>query len=247
MIQVNRLSVRSGGFAMRDISFDIPSRSYAALMGRTGAGKTTLLEAICGLRKTTGGSIHLMGRDVTRLKAAERGIGYVPQDRALFSTMTVYQHLAFALRIRGWTAREIDFRVSELAELLGLEHLLRRKPHGLSGGEQQRVALGRARSARPRVLILDEPLSALDDQSRGELQALLRNVRAQSDVTTLHVTHSMEDVMQLADVLFRLEPFAPGAASRVRQLDPADEAADRARARPSHTVAYPIQSPLEPL
>jgi molybdate/tungstate transport system ATP-binding protein len=174
-------------------------------MGRTGAGKTTLLEALCGLKPMAGGTIHLNGRDVTRLKPAERGIGYVPQDRALFQTMTVREHLAFALVIRKADRDVTKDRVTELSRLLGIEHLLDRKPHGLSGGEAQRVALGRALSVRPGTLFLDEPLTALDDETRQEMYALLAQVRQSTGVTILHVTHNLEEARQLADRIFRLQ------------------------------------------
>src|SRR5205085_1321628 len=134
------------------------------------------------------GRIVLMDRDVTNLKPAERGIGYVPQDGALFPTMTVQEHLAFALRIRHWERRRIEETVTEIAGLLGLQHLLDRKPAGLSGGEAQRVALGRALSFHPGVLLLDEPLSALDEATRAEMYELLRAVRRRTGVTALHVT-----------------------------------------------------------
>ena len=205
MIRIEALSLRAGALRLDHLSFEIPARGYAVLMGRTGAGKTTLLEAICGLHRPAAGRIHLLGRDVTRLKPAQRGIGYVPQDRALFATMSVRENLAFALRVRNWQGRLVDARVRELADLLGLGGLLDRLPMGLSGGESQRVALGRALAARPGVLLLDEPLSALDDQSRSQMHDLLKEVRRLTDVVTLHVTHHLEDARQLADQVLLLE------------------------------------------
>lgn len=199
MIQVRDLAVRQGEFELRGVSFEVGSGEYVALMGRTGEGKTTILEAICGLRRMAGGHVWIGGRDVTGWTPAQRGIGYVPQDRALFSTMTVREHLAFALVLRRWSAEAMAERVAELASLLGIGHLLSRKPGGLSGGEAQRVALGRALAMRPEVLLFDEPLSALDDQTRDDLYGLLRLVRAQSPVTVLHVTHSAQDAAALAD------------------------------------------------
>ena len=199
MIAVRNLSVRAGTFALKGISFDLPAGAYGVLMGKTGSGKTTLLEALCGLRPVVGGALEIMGRDVTRLKPAERGIGYVPQDSALFTTMTVREHLAFALHVRKWDAVAIERRVDELSELLSLGGLLERKPRGLSGGEAQRVALGRALSFKPRVLILDEPLSALDEDTRAELCTLLKTVREQAQVTVLHVTHSRAEAQLLGD------------------------------------------------
>ena len=173
-------------------------------MGRTGSGKTTLLEAICGLRKVTHGRIYCLDHDVTELKPAARGIGYVPQDRALFQTMSVEEHLAFAMVLRKMDRQVIERRVAELSRLLGIEHLLERKPHGLSGGEAQRVALGRALAASPSILCLDEPLSALDDETRGEMYELLAKVQQTTGVTTLHVTHNLREAEQLADFVLLL-------------------------------------------
>ena len=205
MIAIEQLTVRVGAFALADISFTVPTGQYAVLMGRTGTGKTTLLEAICGLKAVVAGTIRLNDRDVTRLKPAERGIGYVPQDAALFTTMTVREHLAFALTIRKWPSVEIERRVAELADLLGLTKLLERRPPGLSGGEAQRVALGRALAFRPGILCLDEPLSALDEETKAEMYKLLLSVQQNEQVTALHVTHSREDAEQLADVILQIE------------------------------------------
>ncbi len=204
MIAVENLTVRAGSFLLEGVSFALAAGQYGVLMGRTGSGKTTLLEALCGLKPVIGGTITLVGRDVTRLKPAERGIGYVPQDRALFPTMTVWDHLAFALVIRKWPAPAVEARVGELADLLGLGRLLDRKPHGLSGGEAQRVALGRALASRPRVLLLDEPLNALDEETREEMCSLLRSVRRLTGVTALHITHSPAEAAKLADRVFVL-------------------------------------------
>src|SRR5205085_2867318 len=205
MIEVQGLELSQGTFHLAKISFSIPAAKYGVLMGQTGAGKTSILEAVCGLQRLDAGSIRLCSVDVTNSAPAERGVGYVPQDRALFNTMTVREHLGFALGIRRWPKEKIAQRVAELAQLLGLQRLLDRKPFGLSGGEAQRVALGRALAARPSVLCLDEPLSALDDQGRGEMYDLLRAVRRHTPVTTLHVTHHREEAARLADVILLLE------------------------------------------
>ncbi|MCX8156007.1 MAG: ABC transporter ATP-binding protein [Verrucomicrobiae bacterium] len=205
MIRVEQLCVRAGTFRLGAVSFELPAGSYTVLMGRTGCGKTTLLEALCGLRRVESGRVWVDGEEVTHWDPAGRGIGYVPQDRALFQTMTVEENLAFGLTVRGVAAAERRARVQHLAELLGITHLLERRPAGLSGGEAQRVALGRALAIAPRILCLDEPLSALDEETRGEMYALLKAVRAQTGVTTLHVTHHPEDARQLADQVFRLE------------------------------------------
>ena len=205
MIEVDNLSIQAGEFRVDDVSFAVPTSQYAVLMGRTGSGKTTILEAICGLKTIRGGEIRLGGRNVTSLRPAERGIGFVPQDAALFDSMTVADHLDFALRIRRWPQRERTERVARVAAMVGVEHLLTRKPLGLSGGERQRVALGRAISFQPATLCLDEPLSALDDDSRREMIGLVKHIQQETGVTALHVTHNLHEAESLADVRFQLE------------------------------------------
>ena len=143
MISISQLALTQGAFSLRNVSFEAPTGEHVVLMGKTGSGKTTVLEAICGLRPLSAGRISLMGRDVTDWTPAARGVGYVPQDMALFAALTVRDHLAFALTVRRWSRAAIDVRVAELAELLGIDRLLRRRPQGLSGGEAQCVALGR--------------------------------------------------------------------------------------------------------
>jgi len=202
VIAVDGLSLQMGAFAVEGVSFSANTGEYAVLMGRTGCGKTSLLEAVCGLKPVRGGRVRLLGRDVTDLPPADRGVGYVPQDLALFPTMTVRENLRFALEVRRWNPAVAARRVEELTELLGLGHLLDRQPPGLSGGEAQRVALGRALAFRPGVLLLDEPLSALDEDTRAGMYELLRSVQRQTGVTTLHVTHSRAEARALADRLF---------------------------------------------
>ena len=202
MIHLDNLSIRSGDFTLEGISLQVPSGAYAVLMGKTGCGKTTLLEAMCGLRPVHAGRVVLCDRDVTRLRPADRGLGYVPQDLVLFPTLTVRDNMGFALHARRWAAPDLAARVKEMAEMLGVTHLLGRYPQGLSGGESQRVALGRALAFRPRVLLLDEPLSALDEDTRAEMVDLLRSVQRQTGVTVLHITHSRAEATRLADRLF---------------------------------------------
>ncbi|MCP5522393.1 MAG: ABC transporter ATP-binding protein [Verrucomicrobiales bacterium] len=204
MIELRQLEVRAGTFRLRDVDLDVPAGQHAVLLGRTGSGKTTLLEAICGLRPVVAGTVRLNGRDVTRLPPADRGVGLVPQDGALFQHLTVREHLAFALEIRRETREVVAARVEEVADWLGLTPLLDRRPRGLSGGEAQRVAIGRALSFRPGILCLDEPLSALDEETRGEIREVLRGLRAHQPVTILHITHNLGDARQLGDCLFRL-------------------------------------------
>lgn len=212
MIELRNVSIKAGQFSLEGVSLEIAQGQYAVLMGQTGRGKTTILETICGLRTVHAGGVLIQGTDVTGWSPADRQIGYVPQDLALFPTFSVREHLEFALRLRKQPSREIDQRVGELSEVLGIGHLLNRAVRGLSGGESQRVALGRALSFRPAVLLLDEPLSALDEATRREMHALLNKVKVNTGVTTLHVTHSVEEAEALADRRFVLED------GRVREI-----------------------------
>lgn len=204
MIEVEQLEVRAGAFGLAGISFAIPTGEYGVLMGKTGCGKTTILEAICGLKNVVNGEIKLMGREVTHLSAGQRGIGFVPQEATLFSTKTVRAHLAFGLKIRKWTAEDIDSRVEELASELSITDILDRKPYGLSGGERQRVSLGRALSFRPQVLCLDEPLSALDEDTHEEMISLIKRLTKEHGITALHITHSKREAAAMADKQFFL-------------------------------------------
>lgn len=204
MIRVENLSVRAGDFALENVSFEVPAGCYGILMGRTGSGKTTVLESLCGLKRVVGGRILLDGRDVTHLKPAARGIGFVPQDGALFPTMTVREQVGFALAVRGWHRQQINRRVDELARMLEIKPLLARTVEGLSGGERQRIALGRALAPSPGVLCLDEPLSALDEATRGDMYRLLKSVQQQTGITALHITHSRTEARLLGDVVVQI-------------------------------------------
>ncbi len=205
MIDVDRLSLTQGAFRLHDISLHVPVGKYALLMGATGCGKTTVLEAIAGLRPFASGRIRLNERDVTFRPPASRDIGYVPQDGALFTTMTVRENLAFALTIRRRPAQAIRERVAELAAWLHVTHLLDRYALGLSGGETQRIALGRALANQPPILLMDEPLSSLDQDTRERMIELLKGLPQKERVTVLHVTHSRDEADRLGDLIFRLQ------------------------------------------
>ena len=204
MIAVSDLHLHQAQFTLAGVSFTIPAGAYGVLMGQTGSGKTTLLEAIAGLRPIASGSIQLAGSEVAHLPPAARQLGYVPQDAALFRSLTVRDNLAFALDVRKADRDMIRRRVNELGDWLGVRHLLDRTPHGLSGGEAQRVALGRALAFHPRILLLDEPLSSLDEDTRDQLHAILDNLKQTREVTVLHVTHSRRVAERLGDVVLRL-------------------------------------------
>ncbi|TWT37856.1 Sulfate/thiosulfate import ATP-binding protein CysA [Posidoniimonas corsicana] len=205
MLRLENVCLEAGGFALREVSFEAPRGVYAVLMGPTGSGKTTLLEVICGLRRPDAGTVWNNGRDLTNEPVEHRRIGYVPQDAALFSTMTVRQNLAFPLLVRGRPSSEIDDRVAELARRLGIGPMLSRRAGSLSGGERQRTAIGRALASEPEVLLLDEPLSALDEATRGGVADLLAAVHAELGVTTLHVTHNSREAERLAGVRLQMK------------------------------------------
>jgi ABC-type sugar transport system ATPase subunit len=204
MITFDQVAIAQGNFQLENISFELPENAYAVLMGKTGCGKTTLLEILCGLRKPTRGIVRIAGEDITRVQPGARQIGYVPQDRALFPHLTVRENLAFALHLRRWKKDEIAERVKSLADRLGVTALLDRWPEHLSGGEAQRVALGRALAPRPRILCLDEPLSALDESTREEIVALLQELHQSEISTILHITHASSDARDLATCRLQL-------------------------------------------
>jgi ABC-type sugar transport system ATPase subunit len=205
MIRLEHISWRAPAFRLEDVSFTVPDGRYGVLMGKTGTGKTTLLEIICGLRQPDSGTAWLGEENVTWKVPGARGLGYVPQDGALFSTMTVRAQIGFGLRMKRETPSEIAQVVEHLAAETGISHLLDRKPSGLSGGEKQRVALARALALRPKVLLLDEPLAAVDEETQDDLIALLKRTQQEHYITVLHVTHSRREAEALGETRLRLE------------------------------------------
>lgn len=212
MITLEAISWTAPGaaFQLQEVSLEIPANTYAVLMGATGCGKTTLLEIICGLRKPSGGKVWLESKDVTLWEPRLRGIGYLPQDLALFPETRVRDQIRFPLKMRGQT--DGDDLVQELVSELGIGQLLDRFPEALSGGEKQRVALARALAARPRVLLLDEPLSALDETTRSIAAELLRNLQQRHRLTVLHVTHSAAEAITLGQLRLEMDQGRVGPA-----------------------------------
>jgi multiple sugar transport system ATP-binding protein len=183
--------------AVDGIDLTISSGEFMVLVGPSGCGKTTLLRMIAGLEAVSDGSVRLGGRDITHLEPRERDIAMVFQDYALYPHMTVRGNLSYGLRVRKTPRREIERRVDEVSNLLGLRELLDRLPAALSGGQRQRVAMGRAIARRPQVYLMDEPLSNLDAKLRVRVRADLARLHAQLRVTTVYVTHDQVEAMQL--------------------------------------------------
>jgi molybdopterin-binding protein len=196
MIRLEEVALQVGAFRLTQISLEVPSGGYGLIIGPTGSGKTSLLEAIAGHVPVAGGRITLEATDVTALPPERRGVGFVYQAYHLFPHFSVRENIAY-----GLAAPDGDGRVEELAHLLGIGDLLDRGVRGLSGGEQQRVALARALAPRPRILLLDEPFAAVDPALRRVLRRELQLLREREGVTTLHVTHDVDDALRLGDVV----------------------------------------------
>ena len=201
-ISIRNVSKQFGTFqALDDVSLEVPTGSLVALLGPSGSGKSTLLRIIAGLEKPDGGAVHIAEEDVTGTAPQERGIGFVFQHYAAFKHMTVYDNVAFGLKIRKRPKDEVEQRVRELLELVQLEGFSRRYPAQLSGGQRQRMGLARALAVDPKVLLLDEPFGALDAQVRKELRVWLRRLHDETHTTTVIVTHDQEEAMEVAETV----------------------------------------------
>jgi spermidine/putrescine transport system ATP-binding protein len=199
-VQLDALVKRYGGFeAVRGIDLDIPPGEFFSLLGPSGCGKTTTLRMIAGFERPTGGRILLDGKDVSNTPPDKRNVNTVFQSYALFSHLTVAENVAFGLRFKRLSGEETRARVNQALSLVRLEGLRDRKPHQLSGGQQQRVALARALILNPSVLLLDEPLGALDAKLRKALQFELKALQERVGITFLYVTHDQEEALTMAD------------------------------------------------
>jgi len=217
-ISVEGANKRFGDFqALRDVSIDVPDGSLTALLGPSGSGKSTLLRAIAGLEDLDSGQVTINGEDATLKPAQKRGVGFVFQHYAAFKHMTVYDNVAFGLKIRKWKKPETSKRVHELLQLVQLDGLAGRFPSQLSGGQRQRMALARALAVEPQVLLLDEPFGALDAKVRKDLRTWLRRLHDEMHVTTIFVTHDQEEAMDVAGQLVVMNE------GRVEQSGTADE------------------------
>ncbi len=191
-----------GHIGVADISFAIAEGETVSLLGPSGCGKTTTLRMVAGFERPDGGTISIGGQNVTDTPPEQRHVGIVFQNYALFPHFTVAENIAYGLKYRRYPKADIPARVSEVLNLVQLPHLAKRRPSQLSGGQQQRVALARALAFKPRVLLLDEPLSALDAKLRDELRSELKSTLKQVGTTTIIVTHDQDEAMSLSDRLF---------------------------------------------
>ncbi len=184
---------------VKDFDLGVDKGEFVSLLGPSGCGKTTVLRMVAGFETPTSGTIHIDGQDVTGQKTSSRSIGMVFQAYALFPNLTVAENVAFGLKVKGVARAKRDVRVPEMLRLIGLPDLGARFPFQLSGGQQQRVALARALAPSPRVLLLDEPLSALDAKIRVSLRAEIRDIQRTLGITTIFVTHDQEEALSMSD------------------------------------------------
>jgi ABC-type Fe3+/spermidine/putrescine transport system ATPase subunit len=221
-LSVSGLSGRAGSFTLGPVSLDVPPDRVLVVLGPSGAGKTVLLETIAGLRPLQSGRISLAGTEITGLPPERRRIGLVFQDAALFPHLTVKENVRFGPRARRAASSDAS---DELLQQLGIAHLADRSPRSLSGGERQRVALARALAIQPGLLLLDEPLSALDLPTREDMRALLQRLLAELEIPAAHVTHDRDEALSVGDDLAiivggQLRQTGPAATVAAEPADP---------------------------
>jgi ABC-type sugar transport system ATPase subunit len=198
-LEISSLSMQAGNFRVENINLEIDEGEYFVLMGMTGSGKSLLLKAICGLAQIEGGTVKIHERDVTALESRFRNIGYVPQDGGLFPHLSVTQNIVFSQTIAGVSPADATEPVSEIVDYLNIGYLLNRTIRNLSGGERQKVSLARALARKPEILVLDEPVCALDEPTRRDICRELCRVQKEFGVATLHVCHSRDEAELVSD------------------------------------------------
>ena len=203
--------------AVDDVSFDVSEGDLFTLLGPSGCGKTTTLRCLAGFEKPSNGNIRFLGRDFTTIPPFRRNIGMVFQSYALFPHMSIFDNVAYGLRMRKISRREIEQRVNRIIQLVELEETQKRKPSELSGGQQQRIALARALVYEPKLLLLDEPLSNLDAKLRVYMREEIRRIQQKAKVTTIYVTHDQEEALAISDQI------AVMSDGKIDQIGPPDE------------------------
>ena len=198
MIEFKNATIRRGDFAMEGISQTVAAQGLTLLTGPVGCGKTTLLEAVCGLQPIQDGTLYLRGVNATDVAPAERRVGYLPQDIALFDHLTVQENIAFGCRCLSWSRSKCEQRVQQLSAELGVDDLLKRFPNELSGGQRKTVGVARAVASKPDIVCLDEPFVALDEASRSKMVQWIASQIQNSSATMLVVTHHPELLQELA-------------------------------------------------
>jgi len=216
MISLRKIEKKLGTFRLFVDRLDIEQGEYLVLLGPSGAGKTVLLLTVAGLVRPDAGQILFDGADVTSLQPQKRDIGLVFQEANLFPHLNVIQNISFGKRYRRERAKEIERRIEQLVDMLGIRELLRRDAMGLSGGEKQRVAVARALALGPSILLMDEPLGLLDNNTRQELRKELRRIHDELGTTTLHVTHDRNEAFTIAD---RVAILSDGTLAQVASRD----------------------------
>ncbi len=199
VLKLHNVSFSVGNFCEGPLNLEVLKDEYFVMMGATGSGKSLMLKAVCGFIIPKQGRIFLGGGDITTFSPGKRGIGYVPQGSFLFPHISVLRNITFSLENAGMKIAQAEKDVEALIETLEIEELLHRQPHTLSGGERQKIALARALARKPELLILDEPVSALDEPTRRDICSVLKKVHQKFDVTTIHVCHSLEETAAVAD------------------------------------------------
>ncbi len=199
VLKIKDLVVKKGSFLLQDITLEVANNSYMIVLGPTGSGKTTLLESIAGLNPVIKGKIFIDDNDITNLSPEKRNISMVFQNLALFPHMTVYENIEYGLLAKGFTKRVREEKVNEIMKIFELESLKNRRVTNLSGGEKQRVALARALVTKPQAILLDEPFSSLDANTRKQFWKEIKKILRNYNIPVLHVTHDQEEAMYLGD------------------------------------------------
>jgi len=221
LVKLQNLSIKLDKFELKSINLNIEQGEIFAILGPTGSGKSTLLESIAGFYIPDNGKIFINGRDISFLPPEERNLGFVYQDYSLFPHLTVYKNIEFGLKIKQLFKGERSKKINELTDFLGITHLLDRYPNSLSGGEQQRAALARALVINPKLLLMDEPFSSLDSNTKEKMYDVLQTIHKKFNCTIIFVTHDISEAKRLAN---RVGIICNGSLKVVHQADKLTEA-----------------------